>query len=410
FNNRKFDFALEKSRLPYISGVVASMDDPNDKYIYHAVKIERQGEVLGILYGFINLQDFAKHINLSFFDGNAQLFIADGETGDFLVDTWHKKLGNIFDGTILKRKVKDGYDFWQMKQDFVNNKEGHIAFWSNTAQEYFYSYYQPIGVNKWMVQLTVLESKAFANAIKIRKVVYFLGFVVLMSFLLCLQWLWRQAKKDMQLKEELSNTDVLTDLHNRNCYEQKLEHYAKHHKEGLCCLYLDVNGLHELNNTLGHEAGNEMLVYVANTLKTFFGRKHCYRIGGDEFVVFLTDCSPEEVAQRLQQCNESIESQNYHVSVGEAWLEQGQEMNDLVRIAESRMYEAKRAYYERGGNVAKARLMNQKLEQILLEKKDAETFLRTISSRFMGVYIVDTAADIARVIFKPSYFSELLDV
>ena len=52
------------------------------------------------------------------------------------------------------------------------------------------------------------------------------------------------------------------------------------------CVYIDANGLHELNNERGHEAGDLMLRFVADSLMEQFPKGSLYRVGGDEFVVF----------------------------------------------------------------------------------------------------------------------------
>lgn len=57
-------------------------------------------------------------------------------------------------------------------------------------------------------------------------------------------------------------------------------------KKRLACIYIDANGLHEINNARGHLAGDQMLRFIADTLKVSFGEEALYRIGGDEFVVF----------------------------------------------------------------------------------------------------------------------------
>ena len=82
----------------------------------------------------------------------------------------------------------------------------------------------------------------------------------------------------------MSENDVLTDLRNRNSFEQILESKNYH---PAYCIYIDVNGLHELNNKEGHMAGDEMLKYVARILAEYFEKAHCFRVGGDEFVAFL---------------------------------------------------------------------------------------------------------------------------
>ena len=51
------------------------------------------------------------------------------------------------------------------------------------------------------------------------------------------------------------------------------------------CVYIDANGLHELNNERGHEAGDLMLRFGAESLMEQFPKGSLYRVGGDEFVV-----------------------------------------------------------------------------------------------------------------------------
>ena len=60
------------------------------------------------------------------------------------------------------------------------------------------------------------------------------------------------------------------------------------------CVYIDANGLHELNNERGHEAGDLMLRFVADSLMEQFPKGSLYRVGGDEFVVFPFKMSFEE--------------------------------------------------------------------------------------------------------------------
>ncbi len=212
-----------------------------------------------------------------------------------------------------------------------------------------------------------------------------------------------------RLIHEMGTLDVLTGLKNRNCYEHSLAEYTALKDTSLCCLYIDANGLHELNNHLGHAAGDEMLMFVSNALRTIFGNDHAYRIGGDEFIAFCCGCSQEEVTERIGKFHALLDERAYHASIGVAWKEDSASIHAVVSAAESRMYEAKRQYYQEKGDVSKAREMNQKLEQILREKRDADTFLSIISDYFKGVFIVDLNTDDARTIYTPSGFADTLE-
>lgn len=80
--------------------------------------------------------------------------------------------------------------------------------------------------------------------------------------------------------------DSLTGLLNRNCFEQTIENLDKNEYRNVACVYIDANGLHNINNRFGHEAGDNMLKAIAQALQSKFGSDKTYRIGGDEFVVF----------------------------------------------------------------------------------------------------------------------------
>ena len=90
--------------------------------------------------------------------------------------------------------------------------------------------------------------------------------------------------------------DVITGRKNRNCYKGRLSRFAKMCKKSMVCVYIDVNGLHNLNYSQGHEAGDNMLKAVARALMDAFDPENTYRIDGNEFVVAHLDASPEETA------------------------------------------------------------------------------------------------------------------
>ncbi|MCR4717178.1 MAG: GGDEF domain-containing protein [Lachnospiraceae bacterium] len=145
----------------------------------------------------------------------------------------------------------------------------------------------------------------------------------------------------------MSETDQLTGLNNRNCYEWKLETYPSVCKKSLCCVYIDANGLHELNNTKGHKAGDEMLQYIANSVKNLFGAKDSYRIGGDEFVAFAVDASNDDLEGKISELTERINEQGYHAALGYEIMDaKSLEINKLIVSAESKMYKDKSDFYK----------------------------------------------------------------
>ena len=148
----------------------------------------------------------------------------------------------------------------------------------------------------------------------------------------------------------IAETDLNVGLKNRNAYESQMRDYPMHCSSTLSCVYLDVNGLYELNNTRGHAAGDEMLKTVAAKVRDIFGEEYSYRVGGDEFVAFAMDKSAEEMRALIHKLVQEVDEAGYSVAVGTATHSAGGiDMEVLVKSAETRMYLAKEEHYRLAG-------------------------------------------------------------
>jgi len=156
----------------------------------------------------------------------------------------------------------------------------------------------------------------------------------------------------------LSETDLLTGAKNRNCFEKSQEKYKNTCKENLYCIFIDANGLHELNNTRGHDAGDAMLKTVANAVIKIYGQTNTYRIGGDEFIAFSMDAGLETVRNGIRKIIQEVENAGYSVSIGSACQNKDSlVIQNLVREAESYMYDDKREYYANIAHDRRKRIM-----------------------------------------------------
>jgi diguanylate cyclase (GGDEF)-like protein len=146
----------------------------------------------------------------------------------------------------------------------------------------------------------------------------------------------------------LNDYDSLTETYNRNCYERRKVEYQNDSHNSCQVIFFDVNGLHEVNNTYGHVKGDEMLCFVAKSIKDIFGSQGCYRIGGDEFLVLNTNHFDEHIEMKIQQFRHAIEKEGYHTSLGYAYsMEHVDDLTALTKKAEAIMYEEKREYYQK---------------------------------------------------------------
>ena len=204
------------------------------------------------------------------------------------------------------------------------------------------------------------------------------------------------------------NRDALTNLYNRLKFNEDTENLNDSGAQLITCLYIDVNGLHELNNHLGHRKGDEMLCCVADTLRMYFPDDSVYRIGGDEFVVLSTKLSKQMVELNIEKVRRDLHKNNYEISVGVASGACEDAVEKIVAAAELEMRNDKVAYYTRNGDRRKKRQMNEELEQMIVKQNDNERFLSIIAHQFTGVHIVDLSCDTARHIYVSDYFTGLL--
>lgn len=144
----------------------------------------------------------------------------------------------------------------------------------------------------------------------------------------------------------LSENDTLTGLNNRNSFESRLEDYPQSGAKVLVCAYADANGLREMNNSKGHEAGDALLRAIANEMRKSFGKRDTYRIGGDEFVAIIPDGDIDEIRRELQRMQVKLVPKGYSVSCGASSIDAKRgNMRLLVREAEQEMYVQKRKYH-----------------------------------------------------------------
>jgi len=109
---------------------------------------------------------------------------------------------------------------------------------------------------------------------------------------------------------------------------------------------LDLNGLKRTNDTLGHDAGDRMLVQAAEVLSKVFYQEDIFRTGGDEFVVISADISEGVFERKIARLRRDIEKNvDVSFSMGSYWSDGTAEPSEAFRIADDNMYQDKREYY-----------------------------------------------------------------
>ena len=166
---------------------------------------------------------------------------------------------------------------------------------------------------------------------------------------------YSQQKKDDELLEQRIQikTDALTGLLSRYAYNNALDKYTTDMPESLVAFSIDINGLKRVNDTLGHEAGDELICGAAACIKNVFDEVgSCYRTGGDEFIV-LASMNKKEAVKCVQDIEKLTKNwtgslvDSLALSVGYAVLEEHKDCNcsELIQVADKQMYMAKDEYY-----------------------------------------------------------------
>ena len=154
-----------------------------------------------------------------------------------------------------------------------------------------------------------------------------------------------------KILKQLSVTDSLTGLLNRHGFHSAMEKYLRTHLLESCVgITFDIDDFKFINDMYGHAAGDNALQQLAQNMKTVFPKQSFLaRCGGDEFSVFLTDCTRAQAAELVEQflllprsfCYED-EQLTFNISLGYAvYPEQASTAADLFAKADTALYEVK---------------------------------------------------------------------
>lgn len=556
-------YAEEVEKGEYVStNATVDISYGDKKVLKSAVPILQKGETIGILYGITEVNSLPLYYVADSYAENASIYLIDGDSGDFIMDTWHLSLGNIADWS--KHKVK-GQKTSEIDTDIKSGKSGYLAGYSERVKENMYLYYTPVGINNWSVMLSIPESTVMKIAKQTEHAMYGMAIITVAILVAYFVWLLALRKKDIERveymlevekslfdahkhTENIENTlgtvadymkaetafftkvkngiideaycwsnkddfdinaaenkpvkvvipgfngdgtsmkfgkklynlrdcglpydyyidsyivtsvydvkkrfvgalgvvnmdkvwknadyienvagtfslavnnissyqslremgiiDSLTGLLNRNCFERTIENLDKNEYRNVACVYIDANGLHNINNRFGHEAGDNMLKAVAQALQSKFGSDKTYRIGGDEFVAFAFGDSEKQIEENIESIKNDIEKQGYSISYGVSFSEVSTNAERFIKQAERNMLDNKYSYYHKKG-VENNKDGDWTISKANISEHDMDTFLSAVAPKFTGGYIVNFDDDTVRVIYVPKFFKSMLKI
>ncbi len=123
--------------------------------------------------------------------------------------------------------------------------------------------------------------------------------------------------------------------------------------EPMAIAYLDIDNFKQINDTEGHQRGDEILRIVGNCIRQVFRAEDCcFRYGGDEFCLILPNCNESQARDiYLKRLINTVKEQLGDLTLSIGIVQTGPEHYDdglnLIRLADERMYAAKKALKEK---------------------------------------------------------------
>ena len=166
------------------------------------------------------------------------------------------------------------------------------------------------------------------------------------------------ANREFDKVKKIAYSDKMTNLGNRRAYEEYISMLNESFRNGtaepgLFVLMIDANGLKKTNDIFGHMAGDELVIGVAECILKVFGEHgRAFRAGGDEFVVITAMTHNDYLSKKkeMQQALSDWKGEHIHgitVAMGKADRYEFPDATaeELIDIADRRMYEEKQRYY-----------------------------------------------------------------
>ena len=155
-----------------------------------------------------------------------------------------------------------------------------------------------------------------------------------------------EAVANAKMYNEMSENDMLTGLKNRRGYQLVIDGCSDEEWVGVA--FVDVNSLKAVNDNQGHEAGDKLIIKVADILKKSLPEGSVCRISGDEFVCIFRSRQKDDFDEKMKILEAVLKEDEWIASFGYA-AGAGKDIYDVIRSAEQMMYTDKERYYKETG-------------------------------------------------------------
>lgn len=155
-------------------------------------------------------------------------------------------------------------------------------------------------------------------------------------------------RNHVDMLHRLSYHDLLTNALNRNAFMDVLSQFRPGQYASAGIIYIDINGMKEINDFYGHHQGDKILITTVAKVFNLFKPDELFRIGGDEFVIITYDLTETDFYEKFNLLrNIFCEKTNlpFSIATGSCWVKSPSDLNSLLQQADSAMYTDKKKFY-----------------------------------------------------------------
>ena len=298
-----------------------------------------QGKKTGVLCGTIDVSDIQKILEKNNKISNGESFLLDSN-GVYILA---KDMELVYNQVSLYES--ENSDFSLIQESFADKKsQSGTIIWNGNKYQASISYINNLNC----AIITCFPIKEIQRGITYLKVMKYVDIIFFLIIVLCIFRIIIAWKKS----DQKINIDPLTKCSSRAAYISLLERLKNENNNDIAIIYLDLNDFKVINDTYGHDIGDNMICIFSEVLLDVFEKDGFVgRVGGDEFVVILLNIVEEEIELLWKQVEYKLKKRsqllNFSYTISSSYgyairhKNSCEDLESIVKKADENMYKYK---------------------------------------------------------------------
>ncbi len=265
---------------------------------------------------------------------------------------------------ILKVLERQSLLFWIITSVALVGVLGFVDYWTGNEFSFSLFYLLPIYLVAWYtnsalgLSISLLSAGAWliadisAGGNYSHPIIYFWNTLIRLAFFIIVTYLTSKLHESQKVIEALVHTDYITGAANSRYFHQLLEvelNRSNRYKRPFTLVYLDLDNFKQINDRFGHNAGDELIRFIADELKRPLRNTDVVsRLGGDEFAILFPEAGQQEAVVLMSKISNHLTKQLHQkyamvtFSAGAVtYAAPPSSVRETIRIADELMYSVK---------------------------------------------------------------------